>query len=380
MKKRRTHAAQVFHDRLRGVVDQYLLNYDAGPKYLLDLFAGVEPRIGELRSWQAGEQSNAVEQTLGQLQEIQSNTLLGMFFLKGKASQRLIGGLNRALNADVKVRLDQKVIEGLSDGASASGTRRMDPGTLTLISDETRLVTDRLNSLRKRLINQSDRWRMHRSSLENDSAAVNGLSLFEPSPNGSVEKEEELAVDDRQIEAHAIDLIRSWTDLNRGILPGANDPDWLRMPWSPGQDNFERSQLDRLEQKALEPFESRLKGSGKDIITRLEERRSPSFDPGAQAIHASDKARIFLNVNEPLGQLDPMSPLPRRKLLISKRMTPEFRRSLQPWSNANPGAKEVEGVDPNRVVMLEEWYRFALRGADDVREMSFATPTRFNTY
>lgn len=371
-------AAEKILDNMRGLVTTRLLDYDQGPNVLLEVLQNVQPRLGELRGWEPGEgKTGGANGVLDEMEAIRTNTLLGAFFLKGKASQQLLPALSRSLDDEVKSRINQKVREALQDRGAG---QRAEAGTLSVLDEETQKLTKRLSNLRKRLTNQADRWREARARLENDSATVNGLSLFVPSPQGSVEKEEELAVNDRQKEAHAARLIRSWESLNRGVLPGVNDPDWLLGAWSIGQDNFERPDLNALEQLAVEPFEATLRSSGKDVIRRLYDQRSPSFDPNSQAMHAATQAELFLQLNEPLGQIDPMSPLPRQKLLVGMNMNPEFRQAIQPWVNKSPTAKEVSGIDPYRIVMLEEWYRFALRGADDVRELSYSQPTRFNTY
>lgn len=374
----RRRAADSILGNVRGMVSTRLLDYDSGPNVLFEVMNNIQPRVGELRTWEPGEsKSGGANGILDQMEAIGGNALLGMFFLKSAAAKQLLPGLNRALDDEVKSRVNQKVREALQDRGSG---QRAEAGTLTLIEEEAQKVARRLQNLRKRLTNQADKWREARARLENDSATVNGVSLFEPSPNGTVDKEEDLATDERSKETHAARLIRSWEALGRGVLPGVNDPDWLLGPWSIGQDNFERSQLSALENMATEPFEASLKSSGKDVVRRLYDRRSPSFDPNSQAMSAATQAQLFLQLNQPLGQVDPMSPLPQRKLLVGMNLTEEFRKAIQPWANKAPEAKEVSGIDPYRVVMLEEWYRFALRGADDVRELSHAAPTRFNTY
>ncbi|UQN08779.1 tubulin-like doman-containing protein [Deinococcus sp. QL22] len=374
----RRRAADSVLSAVQGLMTSRLLDYEQGPNVLLEIMQAAQPRLGELRGWEPGEgKTSAANGVLDDMEAIRTNTLLGMFFLKDKAAKQKLPALSRALDDEIKARVNQKIKEVLRD--TGSGTKA-EAGTLTLIEEDVQKVAKRLTALRKRLTNQTDRWREKRARLENDTPDVNGLSLFEPSPNGTVDKEEELATNDRAKEAHAARLVSSWEALTRGVLPGVNDPDWLLGPWAVGQDNFERSQLNALEQMAVEPFEQTLRSGGKDVVTRLYDRKSPSFDPDRQAMGAASNASLFLHLNEPLGQVDPMSPLPRRKVLVGTQLTSDFRRAIQPWINKNPAAKEVEGIDPYRVVMLEEWYRFALRGADEVRELSFAAPARFNTY
>ena len=374
----RRRASDSIMQRVQGQVASQLLDYDQGPNRLLDLMQAVQPRIGALRGWEPGEsKASGASGVLDQMEAIRTNTLLGIFFLKGKASAPLVGALSRAVDDELKSRINVKIREGLQD--SGDGQRR-EPGTLSIVDEETQRMARRLTNLRKRLTTQADLWRTKKNELDYGAAKINGVSLFDPPPNGTVDQEEGLAIDERQKEAVAARLIRSWDALIRGVLPGVNDPDWLLGPWSPGQDNFERGQLNALELLAVEPFEASLKSGNKDVVKRLYDRRSPSFNPDSQIMHAAGNAQLFLQLNAPLGQVDPMSPLPSRKLLVGMHLTPEFKRAVQPWVSRYPDAKEVEGIDPYRVVMLEEWYRFALRGADEVRDLAFSQPTRFNTY
>lgn len=373
----RRRAAESVLGAVHGAVCSRLLDYDQGPRSLIEVLQAVQPRIGELRGWEPGEgKTGGANGVIDQLEAIRTNTLLRLFGLRGKASGPLWPALSRALDDELRARVNQKVKEALRDTGSGL---KAEPGTLSVLDEETQKVTRRLTNLRRRLSNQADRWREQKTKLEHDTNDVNGLSLFDAPPNGTVDREEALATNDRAKETHAARLIRSWDALLKGVLPGVNDPDWLLGPWSVGQDNFERSQLNALEQLAVEPFEQTLR-SGKDVVTRLYDKRSPSFDPSSQAMGAATQAGLFLHLNAPLGQVDPMSPLPSRKLLVGMNLTPDFRRAIQPWVSKYPDAREVQGIDPYRVVMLEEWYRFALRGADDVRELSFSQPTRFNTY
>lgn len=373
----RRRAAQSITGNLEGVIKSRLLDYDQGPRVLVTVTDGIQPRVGELRTWEPATTQAGADSVLNQLDAVRSNTLLGLFFLKDKAARRLLPALSRSLDDELKSRINQKVKEALRDVGSG---QRTEPGTLTLIEEEAARVTKRLNGLYRRLTNQADRWREKKARLEGDSAAANGLSLFEPSPNGTVDREEAEATDDRRKEVHAARLIRSWEALVRGVLPGVNDPDWLLGSWTPGQDNFERGQLDALEREAVAPFETILRNTQKDVVTRMYDQRSPSFNPDSAAISAATKANLFLRLNETQGQPDPMSPLPKIKRLIGRNLTPEFKKAVQPWTSSYPSAIPTEGSDPFRVVMLEEWYKFALRGVDDLRDLSFSTPPNFKTY
>ena len=337
------------------------------------------PRVGELRGWEPATTPAGADSVLGQLDAMRSNTLLGLFLLKDKAARRLMPALSRSLDDELRSRINQKVKEVLRDVGSG---QRAEAGTLTLIEEETTKVTKRLSKLRSRLTNQADLWRDKKSRLEGISPSVNGLSLFWPSPgpNGTVDREENEATDPRRKEAHAARLIRSWEALIRGVLPSVNDPDWLLGGWTVGQDNFERTQLDGLEREAVAPFETALRSTQKDVVTRMYSLRNPSFDPDREASGAATKAGLFLNLNEALGQPDPMSRLPKVKRLIGRNLTAEFKKSVQPWTSRDPQAEATIGTDPFRVVMLEEWYKFALRGVDDLRELSFSTPPNFKTY
>jgi Tubulin like len=376
----RRRAAENIMQSVQGLVGARLLDYDQGPNALLSVMEAVGPRVGDLRGWEPGEgKTGAANGVLDQLSSIQSNTLLGLFGLKRKAALRLMPALSRALDEELRSRINTKVKDALRDTGSG---QRTENGVLSLIAEDSQKIAQRLSKLRSRLANQADLWRMKKVSLETEQSRVNGLSLFAPSPQGTVDREEELmlAGDSKKKDRQSAQLLRGWTSLVRGVLPQGSDPDWLLAPWTPGQNNFERQDLNTLESRALEPFDSSLRAVQKDVVSRLQDLKSPQFDPGVQAMSAASRAQLFLGLNAPMGQIDAMSPLPNRKLLVGMQLTPQFREAILPWTNTAPQAREAQGIDPYRVVMLEEWFRFSLRGADDVRNLAFAQPSRFNTY
>lgn len=373
----RRRAADAVVNNLRGLVTSRLLDYDFGPAALAEIMNAVPARVGELRGWDPADgRSGAVNGVLDGIESTRRNTLLGLFGLRSKAAARQFPALSRALNDELRARVHQKAKEVLRDTGSG---QRTESGTLTLIEEEAAKVARRLQNLRRRLDHQTLDWGERQRALESRESDINGLSLFEPSPNGTVDAEYAGAIDERGLEALSAEIVRGWGALTRGVAPGLNDPDWLLQPWAPGQPTFETEQVQALERVAVSRFEPILRNTQKDIFARMQEQASPSFDPARETAGAAQQARLFLDLTESLGQPDPMTPLPKAKRLIGRNVPSRFKDSLQLWSSKAPMMVETAGSDPYRVVMLEEWYKFALRGSDDIRALAYSRPTNIPT-
>ena len=377
MQDNRRRAADTITGNLHGLVAARLLDYDQGPAALAEVVEAVPNRLGELRGWDPAEgKGSGANGVLDSIEAINRNTLLGLFGLKRKAALRMMPALNKAVNDELKARVNHKAKEILRDSGSG---QKSESGSLSLIQEDAARIEKRLINLRRRLDSQSLDWGRAQQELENKESEVNGLSLFESSPNGTVDAEFAQAIDDRGLEALSARIIRSWDALARGVTPGLNDPDWLSQSWVPGQPTFESEQLEALERIAVRPFEDIRHNQGKDIFTRLQEKASPSFDPVRETASAATDARLFLDVTEALAQPDPMTPLPKAKRLIGRAVPSKFKDNLQSWRQQYPLATDTEGSDAYRVVMLEEWYKFALRGSNDVKALAYSKPSNITT-
>jgi hypothetical protein len=357
-----------------GLVRSKLLDYDFGPAPILEILDGIPACLGELRAWEGNEiKPGAVGNVLDRIEALKRNALLGTVFLRTKAIGRLMNSLNRALNDEAKARIEQTAKAMLRD--TGSGVR-----TLSLVETELIKVRKRLQNLQNRITTQVvDIWRPELIKLEALPSDVNGLSLFIPAPDGTVANEFQRYVPDETLEGTAAGIIRGWTDLPKALLPSGNDPDWLIQPFVQGKDVFNSDQIQALESDAVAPFRE-IRNSNKDVVTRLFEATSPQFSPSQKAMAAANAATVFLPINDELGQPDPMSPLPKEKLLFGNKLPPKFTDTITPWRSTSPIA-QLESIDnPFRIVMLEEWYKFSLRGSADITQLANAKSSLFNTY
>lgn|GEM_PF-1615141 len=379
LEQNRNRAAQEISNSFGGYIRAKLLDYEVGPTPLLALMNGVTERIGALRGWEPSEvKPGAVNGALERIGEVRRNTLLGIFFLRSKAMRRYFGPLEKALRDEVNARIEQLARGVLSD--SGSGTRT-DKGTLSLIEAEAQTLGKRLRNLKSRLDQQTFLWSGQAGKLERDDSDINGLALFEPAPNGTVDKEFGRILPDGEVDRLAASVVAAWTALPDGVLPTGTQPDWLTQPYTPGQPTFQSEQLTELERIAVEPFRILADPNTKDIGTRLFEAASTSFDPEQEAKAAAEKAKIFLPITENLGQPDPMTPLPKRKVLLGKNIPEKLKTALNGWRTSSPTATMGEINNPFRIVMLEEWYKFSLRGALDVTgALASAKSDIYSTY
>lgn len=366
IERNRPRAANAVLSELSGKIRTRLLDYDEGVSPLLEVVSKLRERTGELRSWEPSDvNTGAVSGQLDKIESVAKNALIGIFGLRGKAINRLLGALDKGLSAEVRGRLERLAKGVMID---AGGGQKVERGTLSLIELEAGVLQKRLQNLKMRLDAQVARWGQTFNELEVRNKAINGLSLFEPAPNGTVDKEFKRIMPDELIDARGAQMIRSWTGLLDALLPSENQTDWLSQPYNPALPVFTPGQLGDLERLAVEPFQVLADPSMKDIATRLFEAESASFNPAQAAMGAADQARVFLPVQENLGQPDPMTPLPKRKMLLSANIPPRLESALQRWRSTPPGAKVSEIKNPFRIVMLEEWYKFSLRGSLDITQ------------
>ncbi len=374
----RTRATNDVLQRFVGFVRAQLQDYDAGPNPALVVLDGVASRLGELRAWEGNEiKPGAVGNVLERIEVIKKNTLLGFFGMQNKAIAKLLNTLNRALNDEARARIEQAAKIMLRD--SGSGVRT-DAGVLNLLDVELGKMRKRLSNLKTRIESQALEWAGEAGRLESRDSGINGLSLFEPAPNGTVDAEFRHAIPDDRLERMAASVVREWTDLPKSIMPNANENDWLLQPYIPGKAIFDTAQIQALERVAVEPFRGIADPNNKDVITRLYEKTSPTFSPEQESMAAATAAAVFLPITENLGQPDPMSPLPKKKLLLGRNLTPEFSNSITTWRTAAPSAKEAEINNPYRIVMLEEWHKYSLRGSLDVTNLANARSGLYPMY
>ncbi len=379
VQQNRARAAQEITGGFGAYLRARLLDYDIGPSPLLALMNGVTERVGALRAWEASEvKPSAAGNVLERIGDIRRNTLLGMFFLKNKAMRRHLKPLEKSLRDELNARLEQLAKGVLFD--SGVGTK-IEKGTLSLIDSESRVLAKRLRNLKTRLDRQTYLWSTQANDLENRKNDINGLALFEVAPNGTVDKEFKKALPDGEIDRLGASIVASWLALGDGVMPSDNQPDWLSASYNPGQAAFEIPQLMGLERIAVEPFKSLDDPHNKDIATRLFEATSTGFDPEQAARGAAGEARVFLPIQDNLGQPDPMSPLPKRKVMLGRNIPERLKSALTQWRTVTPGATVSEIDNPFRIVMLEEWWNFSLRGSLDITTtLASAKSDLFSTY
>ncbi len=375
----RTRVANELVNNAAALIRAKITDYDFGPAPLTTILDGIAGRIGEMRGWEPADVNpGATNSILEKIEQIKTNTLLGVFALKSKAIGRLLAGLDRALKDELKTRTEQAAKNVLRDAGSGQKT---DMGALGILEQDIDKIRKRMRNLSSRITSQSLEWTGEASKLEGKESDVNGLSLFIPAPNGTVHTEFTSALPDQQLEKVANNIIRAWADLPKAIVPTGNDPDWLAQPYIPGQQIFDPIQLRPLEETAVAPFRHLSDPNNKDVVTRLFESLSPTFSPDQESMAAARAATIFLPITENLGQPDPMTPLPKKKLLLGRNLTDQFTNAITPWRSAQPSARVSDINNPFRIVMLEEWYKFALRGSLDITNgLANAKSTLYPTY
>ena len=371
----RSRGADTVVGSAQGVIRDHLLDYQFGPGPLQQILDGVAGRMAQLRGWQpTTAKPEGVNSLLEKIERTAGNTLLAAFWLKEKAIGELVTPLRRALSDEVKARLETAVQAVLVDTSS-------EKGVLTRTDEELSRARRRLANLQARLSAQVADWQRDAGELERDPGTVNGLTLFEPAPNGTVAKEFANAMPSEKLEGLSASIIKSWRELLTAVAPGVNDGDWLISDYVPGKEAFTDTQLTALEAQAIRPFRDLQDPHNMDVVSRLYARDSAAFNAAKEAAGAADRARLFLPITEVLGQPDNMTPITKSKTLLGSSITPQLQKDIQNWITGSPSAMSVRYDDPFRVVMLQEWHQFALKGASDVTTaLAAAKSDMFLTY
>lgn len=374
----RTQTVQRVMQRVLAQVQKQLGDYYAGPAPLEALLNEVRRQLSELRQWSPKEvRSSDVDSLLQRMRSLRSNSLLRFFLLHGKAVERVVPKLRKAIQDEEQARLERKLAEVFQDGPNG---RHAEPGLITLLEEQVERVQRRLSSLRLRLDLYYQELNNRYLQLDGRGGAeFNGLALYRPGPGGTLEEELGKLLEGKAMEDLARRLVASWSDLPHALVPSGGQ-DWLRESPTPTEPPFPKEWTQRMEELALSAFAG-LRASNKSLEDRLRAMASPSFNPEKEAYSAAQKASLFLPVDDALGQRSPDRPIMPRKLLLARETGELLRRALQSWRNTLPPAREVKIEDPFRLVMLEEKHKFSLRGAlEIINVLGGAKATTFPTY
>ncbi|GGS27991.1 tubulin-like doman-containing protein [Deinococcus knuensis] len=366
------HAHESLLDRIRG--PQILATEVGGLiEYLRGLQEAAKANTAVSQS-EAGEAWQKVDAAVTRLKDEVKKV---SFFNKNKGNiQGAQRDLRDAARKFAKVQMESAVYASMQT-YSKHGT--VDFGVCEHLERLLLQVQSNLTSLNHRVTALRNRLSSDVERLSDTVPPVNGLVLFEPRTTVNSEYRRALEAGKQSsiehldnIEArHYERLIRSWTDLPGVIVPSSRhlDKTWINASFDPkGEFLIPQGMLTRLLQDAAQPFSLVL--AQENVVERLMRERELTPAVDGRVRNAAERARPFLDLNKARAVEGNRSPiLERQTVFTPARTAPSdadtFKNLIgSTFSSAN--AIFREGSDPTRALFMEEYYRFPLRGLDQV--------------
>lgn len=230
----------------------------------------------------------------------------------------------------------------------------------------------RITALRNRLSGEVE-------TKSAEMSPINGLVLFEPRTTVKEEYEKALLAG-RQSSVQNLDnvearwyetLIDGWTDLAPVIVPPTSQlhSTWINQPFDPRSEHLLPAEiLQHLLREAARPFSTLL--AQENVLERLNRERQTNPAVETNIADAASKAQPFLQLNKPRAMQGNRSPVLERKALFTPiRTHPDAENSFKHAARGifSPSDSVFPtSPDPTRALFLEEYFRFPLRGLDQV--------------
>ncbi|WP_034336409.1 tubulin-like doman-containing protein [Deinococcus misasensis] len=279
---------------------------------------------------------------------------------------------------EMEARIDELTHQALSNQTVRGKTEK---GLLERIKHVLIPIQNRIRGLEGRVTHLTATLDRRVQELSREAPPLVGLTIFEP--NSSVEQEYRRCLqewlgdpsstfEDAQNLA-AEQVVSSWTEVPELLMPPLNvtsEDDFLSRPFLSGSDEpLPEPQQKRMWQKALEPF---MRLANVDVLERWSKLGidQSGADPAMRARDAAQMARPFLRVDRNQAEKGNRSRILNvTSLLLPNHVTDsqknEFKTAISSVFAANKGGSAYS-PQRFRIVLLNEWYRFPLRGLTDV--------------
>ena len=362
-----------FLNRVRGVIQRDLLDYNVGPAALRDLMRAASNRLNEFRQISRpdiNQSAQTVNQLLESIRRTQRSKKLAATLLKQRELRRLQSQFERALGEEVKSRLRDAVLSVL---LGSSG----ETGVLQTLEQEVRILERRLNNLVRRIMAQreihddSDRY------LSRSEPNTAGVILFKPDPDGTVTNEyrqclvaagEVGTTWEMQREKEAREIIRNWDELLSHVVPqGALriEDDWLYRDFRRGIDPPLPSNLqNQIVSRARQPFLKLLRAN---LFEKWWEYYVTPEDRNSHARQLCEGIVPSVKIDRLRAEQGGRSPIATWNVLVLPSEGNHRQDFLQVIHTSLPAnCNFAESPHRYRVLMIQEWQRWPLRGVPDI--------------
>lgn len=366
------HAREALLDRTYG--PQVLsAEVEALLSYLQQLHDAARENAGVAQG-EAGDAWRKVDDGVAHLKaELKRKSLLNPNRAKIDTAQ---GELRRAVREFAKIQVEASVHASIQTHQTY-GT--IDLGVAEKLQRLLQRVLVNLRGLDARITALKNKLYAEHQARASELPPVNGLVLLES--RTTVQEEYRRALEAGKlssvehldnIEARLYgEIISSWTDLPNAVVPPLNQTgdSWISAPFDPrGEQLIPAGEYQALLGAATRPFMTVL--AQENVIERVirESQTNPAMDSKIRS--AADKAKPFLTLNSSKAEQGNRSPVMHRQaLLLPPRTNPSMSSDFkQLVSSAFSSSNTVylTSPDPTRTLFLEEFFRFPLRGLDQV--------------
>lgn len=366
------HASQALLDRTYG--PQVLtVEVETLLAYLQQLHDAARENAGAAQG-ETGEAWRKVDDGVALLKtELKRKSLLNPNRANIEKSQ---GELRRAVREFAKLQVEASVHSSVQThhtyGTIDLGVAEKLQRLLQRVLSNLRSLDSRITALKNRLYKDSE-------TRASELPPINGLVLLEPRLTVQTEYRRALEAGKKSsvqllgnIEAELYEeIISGWTDLPNAVVPPLSQigDSWLAGTFDiKGDYLIPEADYRKLLTTATRPFITVL--AQENVIERVmrERQTNPAMDSKLQS--ASSQAQPFLQLNRSKAEEGNRSPVMHRQaLLLPPRTDPgmesDFKHLVDGvFSSSN--TSYMVSPDPTRALFLEEYFRFPLRGLDQV--------------
>jgi hypothetical protein len=362
-----------FLNRVRGVIQRDMLDYNVGPAALRDLMQAASNRLNEFRQISRPDINQSVQTVnhlLESIRRTQRSKKLAATLLKQRELRRLQSQLERALGEEVKSRLRDAVLSVL---LGSSG----ETGVLQTLEQEVKILKQRLDNLVKRIMVQREIYDDRDRNLSHSQPNAAGVILFKPDPEGTVTNEYrqclvtagELGTTwDLQREKEAREIIRNWDELLSHVVPqGAlrTEDDWLYQDFRREIDTPLRSSLkNQIENRARQPFLNLLRAN---LFEKWWEYYVTPEDRNSHARQLCEGIVPSVKIDRLRAEQGGRSPIATWNVLVLPSEGNHRQDFLQVIHTSLPAnCNFAESPHRYRVLMIQEWQRWPLAGVPDI--------------
>lgn len=375
LRGRRRHVVRKAMARVERVIARAVEDQNTGLKTVLGALRNAIAFVKELEgsSLAAGTAKTDLSAAIGRVEAYKQQPLVGLLGLKSAAVSRAKAELDAELRQTVVSLKRQSAANALVEGGQYVG----DVGSVSILAD----LKARLTQARKRAEALETRLQALHAEISRESLSVenatpdNGVTLFETgTSNGGTVSKAYQAQFLGEANHHGLTWQQAEATHKRQVLGAlaqvapqvcSSEPVWLDQRYNQGSDDspVDSELYGTLNDRALAPF----RGIERTEVVSLLEQM-PTGERTSKIESATSASRPFLDVNEELVIRGGRSPIAGTSFALIPKGADSGGVQQLVRSRMASDAVIKEGIEPHRIVIIHERYRFPLSGVPTIVE------------